>query len=262
MDCVKPSIKNLGILSAVLMISTGVFSQNLYVNKSVKPQSTFKAQENNKVYDRSEIHSLYEEKSQDRELEAEKMKQVVVQAVVVNPSEIKVSKNNTNSSISRGGLKITTSSKSKVATATNNKSVISAQKIAPSNTSTSSNKTDDEKDLFCRLVNAEAGGESLEGKLAVATVIINRVKSGNYPNTIKGVIYDENWGFQFTPVLDGRINIPASDEAVKAVNMVLDGYRSFDASILYFLNPKKAESPWIIKNKTFFKSLGNHDFYY
>lgn len=125
-----------------------------------------------------------------------------------------------------------------------------------------SSKTINEVDLFSRLVNAEAGGESFEGQLAVATVIINRVKSSEFPNSISGVIMDKNWGYQFTPVLDGRINEPASASAKKAVNMVLGGYRSFGADITYFVNPKKAESTWIMKNKTFFKSIGNHDFYH
>lgn len=120
----------------------------------------------------------------------------------------------------------------------------------------------DEKDLFARLVSAESAGESFEGQLAVATVIMNRVKSPNYSNSITGVIMDKSWGYQFTPVLDGRINQPASASAKKAVDMVLNGYRSFGSEILFFINPKKAESSYVIKNKTYFKSIGNHDFYY
>lgn len=124
-----------------------------------------------------------------------------------------------------------------------------------------SSKAINEVDLFSRLVSAEASGESFEGQLAVATVIINRVKSSEFPSTITGVIMDKNWGYQFSPILDGRINEPATASAKKAVNMVLSGYRSFESDITYFVNPKKAESTWIIKNKTFFKSIGNHDFY-
>lgn len=119
-----------------------------------------------------------------------------------------------------------------------------------------------EKDLFARLVSAESAGESFEGQLAVATVIMNRVKSPNYSNSITGVIMDKSWGYQFTPVLDGRINQPATASAKKAVDMVLNGYRSFGSEILFFINPKKADSTYVIKNKTYFKSIGNHDFYY
>ncbi|GLC30858.1 cell wall hydrolase [Clostridium omnivorum] len=120
----------------------------------------------------------------------------------------------------------------------------------------------DEKELFYRLVSAEAAGEPFEGMVAVATVIMNRVKSPNYPNTITGVIMDKNWGYQFTPVADGRINEPATAEAKRAVDMVLGGYRSFGAEVLYYLNPKKSTNSWIPKKKTYYKTIGTQDFYY
>lgn len=151
-----------------------------------------------------------------------------------------------------------------------NKQQVKAQTVVQQKTKTfsdaanrtNSSKTINEVELFSRLVSAEADGEPFEGQLAVATVIMNRVKSSEFPNSISGVIMDKNWGYQFTPVLDGRINLPASDNAKKAVNMVLGGYRSFGADVTYFINPKKAVSTWIINHKTFFKSIGNHDFYH
>lgn len=127
----------------------------------------------------------------------------------------------------------------------------------------SSGISKEERELFARLVSAEAAGESFEGKLAVATVIINRVKSSLFANTITGVIYGKEGGYyQFSPVQDGRINEAATADSVKAVDMVLNGHRSFGPNIMWFLNPRKAVSSWIIENKTFFKSIGNHDFYY
>lgn len=120
----------------------------------------------------------------------------------------------------------------------------------------------EERDLFYRLVNAETEGEPYAGKLAVATVIINRMKSSEYPNTIRGVIMDKNWGYQFTPVIDGRINNPASVEAKRAVDEVIAGKRSFSSNVLYFVNPDKATNSWIMKNQTYFKTIGKHDFYY
>lgn len=120
----------------------------------------------------------------------------------------------------------------------------------------------EERDLFYRLVNAETEGEPYQGKLAVATVIINRVRSSEFPNTVRGVIMDKAWGYQFTPVIDGRINVPASAEAKKAVDEVVEGKRSFSSNVLYFVNPRKAVSSWIMENKTYYKSIGNHDFYY
>lgn len=239
------STKRLKILVAVLIVSTGIFIQSLYASKDLKLQTLLKPQKNTEVNQMREGHYSYGERLDFRKLDDKIVPPIAVQVLVA-------AKSDTNTSISRGGLKLTA----------NNNSAVSARKAALSNNSTSYCRTNYEKDLFCRLVNAEAGGESLEGKLAVATVLINRVKSGIFPNSIEGVVYDKNWGVQFTPILDGRINLPASTESVKAVNKVLDGYRSFDASILYFLNPKTAESKWIIENKVFFKSVGGHDFYH
>lgn len=116
-----------------------------------------------------------------------------------------------------------------------------------------------ERDLLERLVEAEACGEPYEGKLAVATVVINRVNSKNFPNTIHGVIYQKN---QFSPVANGSINRKASAESKRAVRQVIDeGYRSFGADVVYFLNPDIATSKWIIKNRTFVTVIGNHHFY-
>lgn len=123
--------------------------------------------------------------------------------------------------------------------------------------------TAEERNLLARLVNAEAGGESYEGKLAVATVVINRVISGTFPGNVTMVIMGKESGYyQFSPVADGRINIPPSTDALKAVDHVLGGYRSFSAKVMWFQNPRKSTSSWITMNKTYFKSIGNHDFYF
>lgn len=159
---------------------------------------------------------------------------------------------------SRGG----TSTKSKTTTTKTFKTVKTAKTTTTSRTVGAYNVSVSEKDLFYRLVSAEASAESFEGKLAVATVIMNRVKSPDYPNTIKGVIYDDNWGVQFTPVSDGRINEPATAESKRAVDKVLQGYRSFGPNIMFFLNPDKSINNYIIKNRTYYKTIGKHDFYY
>jgi len=116
-----------------------------------------------------------------------------------------------------------------------------------------------ERDLLERLVEAEAGGEPYEGKLAVVAVVINRLNSKEFPNTIHGVIYQKN---QFSPVVNGSINCKASAESKRAVRQVVDeGYRSFSPEVVYFLNPDIATSKWIINNRTFVKAIGNHHFY-
>ena len=139
-------------------------------------------------------------------------------------------------------------------------------KSAPSSSTTvkaaSSSTVSSEADLFSRLVSAEAAGESFEGKLAVATVIMNRVNNPNYPKTISGVILDKSWGYQFTPVADGRINLPATSDSKKAAQMVLNGYRSFGSNVLFFVNPKTAANTYVTKNRTFYMTIGNHQFYY
>lgn len=116
-----------------------------------------------------------------------------------------------------------------------------------------------ERDLLERLVEAEAGGEPYEGKLAVATVVINRLNSKKFPNTIREVIYQKN---QFSPVSRGTINRKASAETKRAVSQVVDeGYRSFGPDVFYFLNSKTATNKWIMKNCTLVKVIGNHYFY-
>lgn len=120
-----------------------------------------------------------------------------------------------------------------------------------------------ERDLLARLVNAEAEGESFEGKVAVASVVMNRVKSGIFANTITSVVYGKDGGYyQFTPVLDGRINNPASPSAYSAVDKVLTGGSNVPSKVMWFLNPSTSSSSWITDNKTFYKKIGNHHFYY
>jgi N-acetylmuramoyl-L-alanine amidase len=119
-----------------------------------------------------------------------------------------------------------------------------------------------QEDLYwlSRLVHAEAEAESFEGKLAVANCIINRKKSKDFPNTIKEVIFDKNWGVQYTPTANGTIYNTPSEESVRAARMALEGNNNIGES-LYFLNPKKSTNSWVIKNRTFYKRIQNHDFY-
>lgn len=116
-----------------------------------------------------------------------------------------------------------------------------------------------ERDLLERLVEAEARGEPYEGKLAVATVVMNRVNSSQFPNSIHNVIHQKN---QFSPVANGSIKKKASSDSKRAVKQVIDeGYRSFGPEVVYFLNPKIATSKWIIRNRTYVTTIGNHAFY-
>ena len=116
-----------------------------------------------------------------------------------------------------------------------------------------------EKDLMARLVRAEAVGEPYAGKVAVATVILNRVKSPNFPNTVRGVIYQISSGhYAFTPVQNGQINQPADTESKRAVNEAI-AFSGKGNGSLYFYNPKTAKSQWIL-SRPITVTIGNHRF--
>ena len=119
-----------------------------------------------------------------------------------------------------------------------------------------------ENDLYwlSRIINSESQGEPMKGKIAVANVVLNRVQSNLYADNIYDVIFDTNYGVQFTPVLNGSIyNVPLGDSII-AAKRALNG-ESHAGKSLYFLNPKTAQSFWIVNNRIFYKSIGNHDFY-
>lgn len=116
-----------------------------------------------------------------------------------------------------------------------------------------------EKDLLARLVRAEAIGEPYAGKVAVAVVVLNRVKSNLFPNTISGVVNEKSSGYYaFTPVQNGEINKPADAESKRAVNEAIALGGSGNGS-LYFYNPKTAKSEWITSREVTL-TIGNHRF--
>ena len=118
----------------------------------------------------------------------------------------------------------------------------------------------DEVYWLSRIISAEAGGEPMLGKIAVGNVILNRVRSPLYPNTIYGVIFDRRHGTQFSPVSFGTIYRTPTADSVIAAKMCLDG-ANLSSDILFFMNPRIATSNWISKNRPFAFSIGNHDFY-
>ncbi|MEH7081624.1 cell wall hydrolase [Neobacillus drentensis] len=122
-----------------------------------------------------------------------------------------------------------------------------------------SSVTTAEKDLMARLVRAEAVGEPYAGKVAVATVILNRVSSPDFPNSVKGVIYEKaNGYYAFTPVKNGTINQPADAASKRAVNEAL-AFRGQGNGSLFFYNPKTAVSKWIY-SRPVTVTIGNHRF--
>ena len=119
---------------------------------------------------------------------------------------------------------------------------------------------EDEVYWLSKIISAESGGESLIGQIAVGDVIMNRVSSSLYPNTIYGVIFDRKYGVQFSPVLDGSIYNNPTYTATLAAKICLEG-TSLSDNALFFLNPKTAQSNWIVKSREYAYSIGGHDFY-
>lgn len=90
-------------------------------------------------------------------------------------------------------------------------------------------------DLLSRLIMAEAQGESYDAKVAVGAVVMNRVKSNLFPNTVNDVIYQNINGYvQFTPVSNGWINKPANADSIKAAKEALSGVDTTNGALFYF----------------------------
>ena len=120
---------------------------------------------------------------------------------------------------------------------------------------------EDELYWLSRIISAESQGEPLLGQVAVGTVVLSRVKSPDYPNTIWGVIFDTRHGVQFSPVANGTIyNTPYYDSVI-AAKICLEG-TVISEPVLFFLQPEKSTSDWIIKNRRYAFSVGNHYFFY
>ncbi len=117
-----------------------------------------------------------------------------------------------------------------------------------------------EMDLLARLVRAEAKGEPYAGKVAVATVVLNRVDHRDFPNTIKEVIYERSPGgyYAFTPIKNGAINQPADSASKRAVQEAL-AFRGQGQGSIYFYNPKTVASDWILSRKVTI-TINNHRF--
>jgi len=130
--------------------------------------------------------------------------------------------------------------------------------ITLSSSSTSSSKTNQSSSdlyLLAKCVYAEARGETYEGQVAVAAVILNRVKSPDFPNTISGVIY-QPWAF--TAVNDGQINLEPNQTAYNAARDAMNGWDP-TYGCLYYYNPSTATSKWIYSRQKVV-TIGKHVF--
>lgn len=110
-------------------------------------------------------------------------------------------------------------------------------------------------DLIARIINSEAGSMSLEGKVSVGNVIMNRVNSSEFPNTVYGVIYQPN---QFTVVNTNRFYANPSEQSVTAAKMVLDGVNYVPGAVFYNVSGLNS---WASRNRPYLMSFAGHDFY-
>lgn len=119
----------------------------------------------------------------------------------------------------------------------------------------SSDYSQSEIDILASLVRAEALGESMDGKIAVAAVVLNRVESNEFPDTIQEVIYQQG---QFSPVTNGSINQVADQESYIAVHRAIEGADPSNGAI-YFFNPAFASDHWI-RTRPVTAIIENHKF--
>ena len=109
--------------------------------------------------------------------------------------------------------------------------------------------------LLARTIYAEGRGEPYTGQVAIGAVIINRIKSAQFPNTVSGVVYQKN---AFTAVIDGQINLTPNDTAIKAAKDAMNGWDP-SGGALYYYNPAVATSAWIFDRQTI-TVIGRHVF--
>ena len=125
--------------------------------------------------------------------------------------------------------------------------------------------SDEDYNTLLKIVEAEAGGEDLKGKILVANVIFNRVKSPEFPSTVTEVVWENVAGSpQFSPTADGRIHtVTVSEETREAVNRAIDG-EDYSEGALFFVEEAYADKSnvkWFKEDLKFLFKHGVHDFY-
>lgn len=123
--------------------------------------------------------------------------------------------------------------------------------------SSDSERTYDEDDLYwlSHIIYAEAGDQPYNGMVAVGNVILNRVASPEFPNTIYDVIFQRN---QFSPVSNGTLYLEPSDAAVQAAKDALDGEIAVERALFFNM---AGISSWASRNREFITRIGDHNFY-
>lgn len=117
-----------------------------------------------------------------------------------------------------------------------------------------------EQDLYwlSRIINAESRGEPFMGQIAVGTVVMNRVKSTIYPNTVYGVVFD---GAQFSPAVSGSVKNAPLEQCVIVAKIILEGYRLSDQIMYFYAMPANSAYRNGFVNTEEEIVIGNHYFY-
>lgn len=123
--------------------------------------------------------------------------------------------------------------------------------------SSSSNSSYSSQDVYllAKCIHAEARGEPYVGQVAVGAVVLNRVRSSSFPNTIAGVIYQP---YAFTAVIDGQMNLEPNETAYNAARDAMNGWDPTNGCIYYY-NPATATSSWIWSRPVMI-TIGKHNF--
>lgn len=122
-----------------------------------------------------------------------------------------------------------------------------------------------DKEVLLRIVEAEATGEDVTGKMLVANVILNRVNSDEFPDTVEKVVFQKSGKkYQFSPIRDGRYyKVSISETTEEAVERVLDG-EDYSKGALYFMSRRQANKSnvrWFDRSLTWLLEYGTHEFY-
>ena len=125
----------------------------------------------------------------------------------------------------------------------------------PSSSSSSASVSNSDFELLARIISAEARGEPYIGQVAVGAVVLNRVESSSFPDSISGVVYQPG---AFTAITDGQINEAVTESARRAAQEALNGSDPTGGA-LYYYNPGKTSNKWI-RSRPVITQIGDHLF--
>ena len=120
--------------------------------------------------------------------------------------------------------------------------------------------TYDDMLYLARITQIESGSQNFATKLGVANTVMNRVRSSQFPNSVKGVIFDTNYGTQFPPAHTSSFNVTPTKANMLAAKCALNGINNVGNS-LYFTSKASAPSSWAHNNRTHYITIGNICFY-